>query len=179
MSPHVANAHLPVYLILSIYLIYPVLYLPHLPIYLIYPVYHLPHFPFLLAIVFWRENSQFSHPKRVSRPCIFGKLAFLLYQFLFECSTSGLSFLPCFSIEECFSSIQNVIVPAKTSSFCALTTVDLHCTAPYWFHRTHMHPSLSHTIHPSQSHLSQFVCYISSLLYHIVVFHLHLLSPGT
>ena len=71
MSPHVANAHLPVYLILSIYLIYPVLYLPHLPIYLIYPVYHLPHFPFLLAIVFWRENSQFSYSER------FPVLAFL------------------------------------------------------------------------------------------------------
>ena len=41
------------------------------------------------------------------------------------------------------------------------------CTALYWFHRTHLHPSLSHAIHPSQSHLTQFVCYISTLLYHI------------
>ena len=91
-------------------------------------------FSLLLAIVFWWENSQFSHSKRVSHPCICDKLAFLLYYFLFDCSTSELSFPPCFSIEEIFSSIQNVIVPAQTSSFCALATVDLQCTAPYWFH---------------------------------------------
>ena len=133
VDPKQTVPHFPIYLIYHV---------SHFPIYLVYPVSHLPHFPFLRAIVFWQKNSQFSCSERVSYPCIFDKLAFLLYQSIFECSALDLSFLPCFSTEESFSSIQNAIIPAQTSSFCALATIVLHCTERYWFHCANLHPSL-------------------------------------
>ena len=176
MSPHVANtsfANLP----------YSV-NLPHLPCLLSTPFSNLPHLPCLSSTSFSLPPCDRVLAGKLSvfllRKC-FCSLAFLtnhlfpLYQFLFECSTPELLFLPCFLREESFSSIQNVIVITQTSSFCALVKVGLHCTAWYWFHCAHLHPPLPNTIHPPQSYFSQCVCYISTVLY---VFHIYLLSPG-
>ena len=130
MSPHVANtsfANLP----------YSV-NLPHLPCLLSTPFSNLPHLPCLSSTSFSLPPCDRVLAGKLSvfllRKC-FCSLAFLtnhlfpLYQFLFECSTPELLFLPCFLREESFSSIQNVIVITQTSSFCALVKVGLHCTA--------------------------------------------------
>ena len=114
MSPHVANtsfANLP----------YSV-NLPHLPCLLSTPFSNLPHLPCLSSTSFSLPPCDRVLAGKLSvfllRKC-FCSLAFLtnhlfpLYQFLFECSTPELLFLPCFSREESFLSIQNVIVIAQ------------------------------------------------------------------